>query len=242
MNGTRRRARAFLDLNVNLARRFPLDTFIAVESEDLSAEQILDKLESFFREMPVPMIETANGFTYAVGGRSTDDGSIFFIRSLAYLTNAVWAGKDTEWECPVYEACELAIKDGVCRIRPWEKGRSRRLAAWGLRRSISPLPGDRFGSWADLNPPYVPYAIPSQFCSITSNRSMQMAALANNKKVVAALPSWPSGYRRHASIPGFKEGRPSSGRRCSLFWRSEEVRAYRGPARQPTTVPVPVRL
>lgn len=139
-----RGARTFLDLNGTPVRRFPLDTFFAVESKDLSPEQIQVGLESFFREMPVPMIETANGFTYAVGGRATDDGSIFFIRSLAHVTNAIWAGKDSEWECPVYDACELAIKDDACRAKPWEKGALEATCGMGAAAKYLALIGRSF--------------------------------------------------------------------------------------------------
>ncbi len=137
-------ARSFLDLNSDPGRRFPLDTFFAVESMNLSEEQIQDGLESFFRQMPVPMIETANGFTYAVGGKSTDDGSVFFIRSLARLTNAIWAGRDPEWECPVYGACELAIKDDACRVRPWDKGSLEATCGMGAAAKYLSLTGRSF--------------------------------------------------------------------------------------------------
>ncbi len=90
------------------------------------------------------MIETANGFTYAVGGRSADDASIFFIRSLAHLTNAIWAGKDPEWECPVYEACELPIKDDSCCVRPWEKGALKETCGMGAAAKYLALTGRLF--------------------------------------------------------------------------------------------------
>jgi hypothetical protein len=137
-------ARTFLDLNRVPGRRFPIDTFFMVESKDLSAERFQDGLESLLREMPVPMIETANGFIYAMGGKSTDDGSVFFIRSLAHLTNAVWAGRDSEWRCPLYEACELAIKDDMCRVRPWDKGALEATCGMGAAAKYLALTGRSF--------------------------------------------------------------------------------------------------
>jgi len=139
-----RGARVFLEMNMDSDRRFPLDTFFAVDSKSLSDVQIESGLETFFREMPVPMIDTANGAIYAVGGQAADDGSIFFIRGLAHLANTVWARSETEWKCPIYEGCELPIKDSTCYARPWDKGTLPATCGMGAASKYLALAGRSF--------------------------------------------------------------------------------------------------
>ncbi len=52
----------------------------------------------------------------------TDDGVVFFVRSLSRFVSAVWDGLAEEYPCPVIDGCELAMKDDGCRSRPWDKG------------------------------------------------------------------------------------------------------------------------
>lgn len=117
-----RGARQYLGLNIDPGRHFPVDTFLLANSRPLSVGDTEAGLETLFREVAVPMLETANGFVYAVGGDAADDGVVFFVRSLSRLVNAVWSGSAIEWECPVFGGCELPLKADDCRSRPWDKG------------------------------------------------------------------------------------------------------------------------
>lgn len=51
---------------------------------------------------------------------------------------------EPEWQCPVFEACKLPIKDDSCRVKPWDKGALEGTCGMGAAAKYLALTGRSF--------------------------------------------------------------------------------------------------
>jgi hypothetical protein len=115
-------ARTLLARNIDRSRRFPLDMPLCMPLQRMLPDERQAALRRLFTELPVPLLRNITGQAWAFGGEAIADEVAFFVGALANQMYRVWAGRDAEWQCPVYETCKLAIRNDECRTRPWRKG------------------------------------------------------------------------------------------------------------------------
>jgi hypothetical protein len=113
-----------LSLQLDDARRFPLDTFLCRDSRLLSDADRLREMSEFFREFQVPLIFWPDGTGHAINADQEAEFAVFLNRCVVNLLSRVWEGRRERWRCPVYRACRETMRDQrICIRYPWKKGR-----------------------------------------------------------------------------------------------------------------------
>jgi hypothetical protein len=129
-------AHRHLRINVDKARRFPLDTFICRPSHRMGPANRVDGLMAFFREVSIPQLTDSHGRTWAFGGDPLGDEVIGFVRSLVDLVFNIWGGASPEWECPLYSSCELDFRGDACTRERWKNGQRSPTCPYGAAAQL----------------------------------------------------------------------------------------------------------
>ncbi len=143
-------AGGMLEIQLDEKQEFPLDTFLCVDSRDMHQDDRAKGMRSLFELIQLPLLIWPDGSTYTIRADEEAQGSIFLNRCVVDLLGKVWRGKNPEWRCPVYHACDLPLREKHdCRRRPWKKGWVHPTCPYG---AASKLFGIQSGQSFELKP------------------------------------------------------------------------------------------
>ena len=130
-------ASSLLPLHLDFQRQFPLDTFMCQDTRGFSDAERRIRLAAFFEEVQVPMVVWPNGAIYTINAKDKEVDVVLLNRNVFDLLNRIWRGISTAWDCPIYRACDLPLKDiDSCRHSPWQKGREHPTCTYGAAAQI----------------------------------------------------------------------------------------------------------
>ena len=125
--------------NLDLSRRFPLDTYVCGHGPHPDGEGFT----SIVNEEPIPAVETPSGAIFAYGGASVDSQAVLFIRSLGDLVGRLWFEPRAAWPCILLSTCTLPYRDADCAARPCSKGNRRPACPYGAAAAYLGIPNTR---------------------------------------------------------------------------------------------------
>lgn len=116
--------------------RFPLDTFLCQDSTAMPVADQLAALERMLQDYPIPIVFASDGSAHTLRATQEDHDAVFVSRATLDLFQHVWGASQPTRKCPLYDACNLSIKDAACLTRPWEKGTLARTCAYGIAAKL----------------------------------------------------------------------------------------------------------
>jgi hypothetical protein len=130
-------AERLLELHLDPARRFPLDTFLCARSADLGPEERRAGLRSLFSEVEVPLIIWPDGDFYSISNTPGAVDAVFLNRSIFDLFQHLWNENNPRWQCPLHRGCTLPLKDDVdCLAEPWKKNAVQPTCPYGAAAKV----------------------------------------------------------------------------------------------------------
>lgn len=112
-----------LNLHLDEARLFPLDTFLCNGNPYDVAHIQNSGFKQFFREVEVPLIVWPNGDTTSISSDSNMAATAVFLNQSVFdLSYRLWNSQSEKWPCPNFQGCHFSTKDNqTCQNSPWRQ-------------------------------------------------------------------------------------------------------------------------